>query len=109
ISDIQGISTTYLEHLLVKLKKANIVGSQRGAKGGFFLEKKPKDITLCDVILAVEGPVFLSKCLNSNNTTIDCKFINDCEFQGFWSKLSKSIENLFSKITLKEILGEINE
>ena len=95
ISDIQGISTTYLEHLMVKLKKAKIVGSQRGAKGGFFLKKKPKDITLCDVILAVEGPVFLSKCLNSKNTTIGSNRSNISK--GFYTRVYKAIKNTLKR------------
>ncbi|MDD3626858.1 MAG: Rrf2 family transcriptional regulator [bacterium] len=107
ICESQDISTTYLEHLMVKLKKSGIIGSHRGTKGGFFLKMKPEEITLFDIITSVEGPVFLSKCLKTSDK-IDCKFSKDCYLRGIYSRLSRAVEDIFKQVTLEQILGEKN-
>ncbi|MGZ3538463.1 MAG: RrF2 family transcriptional regulator, partial [Thermodesulfobacteriota bacterium] len=54
ISRRQGISQRYLEQIFQKLRRAGIVGSKRGPSGGYFLGKKPEDITLAEVIRVTE-------------------------------------------------------
>ena len=53
----QGIPLRFLEQILLDLKHAGLVASQRGAEGGYWLAKPPGDISLADVIRAVEGPL----------------------------------------------------
>src|SRR5262252_1632740 len=53
----QGIPLRFLEQILLELKHAGLVASQRGAEGGYRLAKPPSDISLADVIRAVEGPL----------------------------------------------------
>ncbi len=53
----QRIPTKYLENILSELRRAGIVGSQRGAEGGYWLARRPSDVSVADVIRAVEGPL----------------------------------------------------
>jgi len=53
----QSIPLRFLEHILLDLKHAGLVSSQRGAEGGYWLAQPPAEITLADVIRAVEGPL----------------------------------------------------
>src|SRR4051795_11867390 len=53
----QGIPLRFLEQILLDLKHAGLVASQRGAEGGYWLAKPPAEISLADVIRAVEGPL----------------------------------------------------
>jgi len=53
----QGIPLRFLEQILLDLKHAGLVASQRGAEGGYWLAKSPNEISLADVIRAVEGPL----------------------------------------------------
>lgn len=53
----QDIPLQFLEHILLDLKHAGIVRARRGAKGGYWLAKKPADVTIANVIRAVEGPL----------------------------------------------------
>ena len=64
IAKFQGVSETYLAKIFTKLKKAGIVRSSIGAKGGYELAKSPKDITFWDVVEAVEGELNLFECRN---------------------------------------------
>jgi Rrf2 family protein len=56
LSEAQEIPLQFLEHILLELKHARLVRTKRGAKGGYWLARPPDEITLADVIRAVEGP-----------------------------------------------------
>jgi Rrf2 family protein len=57
IAQAQGIPLKFLENILLDLKHAGLVQSQRGAEGGYWLARSPEEISLADVIRAVEGPI----------------------------------------------------
>ena len=57
LATAQGIPLKFLENILLELRRSEIVASQRGAEGGYWLAKPPADISLADVIRAVEGPI----------------------------------------------------
>src|SRR6266487_6361533 len=57
LAEAQEIPLQFLEHILLELKHAGIVRARRGAKGGYWLARKPEEITIADVIRAVEGPI----------------------------------------------------
>src|SRR5688500_5393703 len=57
LSQAQDIPLQFLEHILLELKHARLVRARRGARGGYWLAKDPAEITLADVIRAVEGPL----------------------------------------------------
>lgn len=57
IADAQAIPAKFLEHILTDLKRSRLIGSVRGADGGYWLSRPPAEITVADVIRAVEGPL----------------------------------------------------
>ena len=57
LGEAQGIPTKYLENILSELRRSGIVGSQRGADGGYWLARPAAEISVADVIRAVEGPL----------------------------------------------------
>ena len=57
LSEAQEIPLQFLEHILLELKHARLVRARRGARGGYWLAKKPEEITIAHVIRAVEGPL----------------------------------------------------
>lgn len=57
IAEAQGIPLQFLEHILLELKHASLIEARRGARGGYWLAKAPEEITVADVIRAVEGPL----------------------------------------------------
>ena len=62
ISRRQAISPRYLEQIFQDLKKAGLLNSRRGPQGGYFLAKKPQEITVRDIVLAAEGKMALVDC-----------------------------------------------
>ena len=57
LSEAQDIPLQFLEHILLELKHARLVRAKRGARGGYWLARPPEEITVADVIRAVEGPL----------------------------------------------------
>src|SRR5436190_11269786 len=57
LSEAQEIPLQFLEHILLELKHARLVRARRGARGGYWLAREPGEITIADVIRAVEGPL----------------------------------------------------
>ena len=57
LGEAQGIPTKYLENILAELRRSGIVGSRRGAEGGYWLARPAAEVTLADIIRAVEGPL----------------------------------------------------
>jgi Rrf2 family protein len=57
LADAQDIPLQFLEHILLDLKRHELVKAKRGVRGGYWLARKPEDITVADVIRAVEGPL----------------------------------------------------
>src|SRR4051812_30203910 len=57
LAEAQDIPLQFLEHILLELKHAGIVQARRGARGGYWLAQPPEDVSVADVIRAVEGPL----------------------------------------------------
>ena len=57
LAEAQGIPLQFLEHILLELKHARLIQARRGARGGYWLARDPAEITVADVIRAVEGPL----------------------------------------------------
>src|SRR5919107_210282 len=57
LAEAQDIPLQFLEHILLELKHNGIVRARRGAKGGYWLAREPDDVTVAEVVRAVEGPI----------------------------------------------------
>ena len=96
ISLRQGISLIYLEQIFLKLKKNNIVKSIRGINGGYILNKSPKDITISEVLLALDQKVKTIGCKKDSKKSCNGKS-SKCITHNFWDELDLHI-NSFLKV-----------
>jgi Rrf2 family protein len=106
MSDIarrQALSRKYLHALLTPLKTAGLVCSTRGAKGGYFLAKPPSEITLSDILTALEGKLSIVDCVT---TPDDCGRQLDCPARAVWCELTKIIDDKLRSVTLQQILKD---
>jgi len=81
------------------LKKAGFVKSYRGSNGGYVLAKKPKDISLKDIIEALEGPIEVADCLKKKG----CLIASRCPSVNIWKKLQKELNDGFKKVKLSDV------
>ena len=80
IADAQGIPLKFLENILGELKHTGIVSSRRGAQGGYWLAKPAEDVSLADIVRAVEGP--LASVRGQGPETLDYKGEADSAAEG---------------------------
>lgn len=109
VAERQNISISYLEQLVAKLKKAGIVQSTRGAQGGYTLAKQPEQISVGEVLRALEGslsPVDCSAVLGEGEN--ECSASSFCVTKYVWKRISDSINDTVNNIFLSELLAEGN-
>lgn len=100
LSDIakrQEISEKYLEHIFGALHKSGLVKALRGRKGGYLLTKQPDEITLHEIISALEGPCNLVDCVTD---VTSCPKTDSCVTREVWSLLGNKIEEVLTGFTL---------
>lgn len=105
VAERQQISEHYLEQLMGQLRKAGLVKSTRGAQGGYYLTRDPKEITIGDIIRVMEGPIAPVDCLLSKdkNDSHYCDKCDACVTQGIWAKVAESISKVLDSITLEDL------
>ena len=92
--------TAYLSQILAKLKEPGILKSRRGLNGGVYLAKPVQDITMMDVIAAIDGTDFFNKCFMGIE---GCGHIEPCPFHAFWSVERKKIEQWLTETTFEQV------
>jgi len=75
VAAAQGVPESYLAKIFQHLVKAGLVRSHRGARGGFTLARSPEEITLRQIVEAIEGPLVLNRCLDPRE---GCERSADC-------------------------------
>ena len=103
ISRRQAISPRYLEQIFQKLRKAGIIGSKRGPTGGYFLNKKPEEITVGDIIRITEGRLEPVICLDPENLKQPCDRSGECVTQVIWKEASNKLKGYLNSITIKDL------
>lgn len=99
-----GLPRDYLEQLMATLRKEGLVRSVRGKDGGYHLAKPAKDISLLQVITAVEGPLQVEVCEPSDQT---CGELAQCGLRSAWSSLTDEIHQVLNRYTLDQIMTPV--
>lgn len=101
IAQRQDISRNYLEQILLSLKAAGLVRSERGNRGGFVLTKLPSEIRLDEVIQVLEGKMALVECVGEPKV---CPRVSFCSTHELWSELSEMMNRVLSSKTLQDLI-----
>ncbi len=81
IAEKQRIPPSFLAKIISQLSIAGVLHTSRGARGGVTLARDAKDITLLEVVEAIDGPIQLNECVGENGT---CSFDSDCPLRPVW-------------------------
>src|SRR5262249_13111095 len=87
--------------LLVRLTQGNLLISHRGAKGGYELSQPPSAITVADIVVAVDGPIALTQCLEHGAQPCDVEPI--CPTRRGWNRLNDAVKRALSEVSLAEL------
>jgi Rrf2 family protein len=107
ISEIEKIPRSFLENILLDLKKIGILGSILGKSGGYYMLKKPEDVTLADVVRHFEGTISLMYCV-SENAYRPCEFCKDettCQIRKVFKEVRDTTYGILAKTTFKELIN----
>ncbi len=100
ISSITGIPKPYLHKILHGLGQSGLIYTKRGYRGGMALARPANEITLLDIIVAVEGENWKHKCLLG---LANCSDERKCPIHNYWKKERDRIENKFYNVTLDHV------
>jgi Rrf2 family cysteine metabolism transcriptional repressor len=110
IAESEKLPLAYLEQLVAKLKKAELVRSTRGAHGGYELPRAPELITMAEVVQALEGPLAAMQCLTDPVTNrVLCNHELDadesCATKLLWTRVQGSVSRALEQTTLAELVA----
>jgi Rrf2 family iron-sulfur cluster assembly transcriptional regulator len=100
ISGRQRISLSYLEQLFGKLRRRQIVDSVRGPGGGYCLARDMAQLTVAEIILAVDEPIDATQCAGKEN----CKDDEKCLTHDLWANLNERIFDYLGSVTLRQLV-----
>jgi Rrf2 family protein len=105
VARAQSIPLRFLENILLELRHAGLVGSQRGAEGGYWLARPGDEITLADVIRAVEGPIASVR----GEPTERASYVGKAEpLRDVWIAVRASLRSVLERVTLADLArGEL--
>ena len=103
IAKREGLSSSYLENILLVLRNRKIVETTRGVNGGYILSRKPSEITVFDIANALEGPLCVVDCVEKPK---GCEKSGECITRLVWCEVAEAIKKVLESITLQELLDK---
>jgi len=104
IAKRERLAADYVEQLLITMKRAGILKSVRGMRGGNLLAKAPRNISTFDIVRAFEGDILELVCLRTKGRQRKCIHLNRCQIKKFWLGLRKAMETYLHHKTLDQLL-----
>jgi Rrf2 family transcriptional regulator, cysteine metabolism repressor len=107
VADAEGLPLAYLEHLVQRLRRAELVESTRGAHGGYTLARAAEDITMAEVVEALEGDIAPIECISADaDGALVCAREGDspCPTKLLWTRVQGSIVRTLTDMTLADLV-----
>ena len=108
IAEHDGLPLAYLEHLVARLRKAGLVDSRRGSRGGYLLARPAREITMAEVVEALEGSIAPIECISQDpDGSIVCARESSprqpCPTKFLWTRVRASIVQTLQETTLEDL------
>jgi len=109
IAATERLPADYVEQIMLKLRRADIVRSTRGAHGGYRLSRAPDEITVHDVISAAEHSTFEVHCTSHPVEEERCSSAHNCSIRPVWLLLQRRIDDVLQSVRLSDLLLQESE
>jgi Rrf2 family protein len=106
LSELERLPADYVEQILLRLRRAGLVESVRGARGGYFLAREPHRITVHDVMSASEHQTFEMNCTTHPVDAERCDPSSSCSIRPVWHALQRRVDEFLSGITLADLIKD---
>ncbi|MEO7998562.1 MAG: Rrf2 family transcriptional regulator [Gemmatimonadaceae bacterium] len=105
IAESEKLPGDYVEQIMLRLRRAEIVRSTRGAKGGYMLARAPQEISVRDVLKASELATFDLHCVSHPVNEERCADSGDCSIRPVWVLLQQRIDEVLAGVLLSDLLA----
>lgn len=109
IAESEQLPGDYVEQILLRLRRAGIIRSTRGAHGGYMLAKDAAEISIRDVIAASETTTFDLHCVSHPVGEERCSSAHNCSIRPVWMLLQQKIDDVLTGVHLSDLLSEEQE
>ena len=109
LADSERLPPDYVEQILLRLRRAGLVESVRGAKGGYFLARPPAGISVRDVMAASEHQTFEVNCATHPVDADRCNPGHTCSIRPVWHALQQRVDELLASISLADLMKQETE
>ncbi len=106
VAEAHEVPLPLLMNVLKRLNRSGFLVSVRGAHGGYMLERPPGEITLEALVEAVEGPVHLVRCVNTDHESKGCDIAAGCPIRGAIYRVHERLRRFFSEVTIADLAFE---
>lgn len=106
VSRASAVPTAYLEQLIGPLRRAGLVESKRGARGGYQLTRSPEHVGIGEVYRVMEGPIAPMDCVSENVADQTCPLIVGCETRPVWLRMRDAIAGTLDSMTLADLIAQ---
>jgi Rrf2 family cysteine metabolism transcriptional repressor len=109
IADHDGLPLAYLEHLVARLRKCGLVDSRRGSRGGYLLTRPPAEISMAEIVEALEGSIAPIECISEDaDGSIVCARESDpahlCPTKFLWTRVRFAIVSTLRETSLADLV-----
>ena len=104
VAEGTGLPLPTVAKLLKLLAKDGIVAAQRGAQGGYLLDRAASDISVAEIIASLDGPVALTACVDGAEG--NCQVETLCPMRGRWDRINLAVKAALDSVSLAEIAAE---
>jgi Rrf2 family protein len=105
IAEEQKIPPSFLAKIISQLSIAGLLHTSRGARGGVTLAREPKDITLLEVVEAIDGPIQLNECVGNTGA---CSFDDSCPLRPVWCEAQDELVNRLKSTNFQNMMLQGN-
>ncbi len=105
LAERESVPIVFLRKIMQQLKTAGIVVSKRGPFGGYVLQDKPENISLYDVIVAVQGPISMNVCFSNPDI---CENTGSCGVQNLLGTIGQKLVNELENVKLSDVAEYVN-
>lgn len=106
MSKASSVPMPYLEQLIGPLRRAGLVESTRGARGGYRLTRSPEAVNIGDVYRVMEGPLAPMECVSEDISEQVCPLIDGCETRPVWLRMRDAIAETLDSTTLADLIKD---
>lgn len=102
LAEATGLPSPMVSKVMKSLARSDLVVSHRGVRGGYTLSRGPEDISVAEIVEALEGPVALTACVEASDA--HCRVESLCPIRGGWEKVNGAIREALEAVSLADLL-----